>query len=81
MIFQISAIEVNDSKPSNKRSQPTIGSLKLITLSQRKMPIFYIEIDDKIFVYRLKGTEKFTFIAICMTENFLSKCKVQPSED
>ena len=45
------------------------------------MPIFHIEIDDKIFVYRLKGTAKFTFIAICMAENCSSKCKVQPSED
>ena len=49
----ISSIHCDESEPSKKRSRISKPNSHSITLSQRKMPLFHIKIDNSVFIYRL----------------------------
>ena len=48
----ISSIHCDESEPSKKRSRISKPNSHSITLSQRKMPVFHIKIDNSVFIYR-----------------------------
>ena len=55
----ISATEPDVVEPMNKRIRIFNGFIQQISLSEKKMLVFHIQIDDKVFVYGINFTTKY----------------------
>ena len=65
----------------NKRIKIFNKFIQQISLSEKQMPFFHIQIDDKVFVYGINFTTKYTLVCTCLADNCSAKCKITPNEE